>query len=440
MNSEKRPPGPIQPYISWFGIRRPLNHREKDRIASDREVFLLPKDMVQGIARPETILPPVRDDRQIEYSEAPVIRPGSSCVSYELKVDPIVLSLSTSRLRLLKVLISNKPAAACVKVFNIHLLLDDVLKSFPRLIQLAVPNLTALKSLNYSSSPALFSAFAHTHFPRPHDCLIPLCADTTAFLRLHPTIIQLGVLPDSDPPTPPVYPGLSEVSLPALRDFSGPAGVVRQVVAGSSLIEVVTISWDRRLEEGYSAVLVAFATTQTPLRMMRNFVFAWDAALLLAIAKHLPHLTLLSIWNIDLYNTSPDDGALEAYYDGLKTAILDLPHLSIIVCTSHVEHTPPSIHDLDLEFRTVRECGARSAALHRCTLTSSTMWVRGAENFWYPCAANKDRAESQWRLLWLVELVLAARTEFPGYAAEMERMLGKAHWPAALKKLNLSAE
>ncbi|KAJ7026869.1 hypothetical protein C8F04DRAFT_1399783 [Mycena alexandri] len=325
---------------------------------------------------------------------------------------------------LLKALISNKPAATCVKVFDIHLPLDDVLTR-PAKTQ-AHDNL-------------LFSSFAHTHFPRLYDCLIPLCTDTAGFLRLHPTIIRLGVLPDADPSAPPVYPGLSEVSLPALRDFNGPAGVARQVIAGSP-IQVVTISWDRGLDEGYPAVLAAFLPAQTPLRMMRNLVYVWDAALLLAIAKHLPYLALLSIWNIALSGAPPVEGVLETYYDVLKTVILDLPHLKTIVCISHVEHTPPTPDDLALEFRAVRECGSRSAALRSCTLTSNTMWVRGVENFWYPCAANKDRAESQWRLLWLVGLVLRAPTEFPGYAAEVERVLGKAQWAAALNKLDLSAD
>ncbi|KAJ7762659.1 hypothetical protein B0H16DRAFT_1807440 [Mycena metata] len=336
--------------------------------------------------------------------------------------------------KVLKVLTSNQAAAACVKVLDIHLEFDGVLKSFTRLMKMALVKLTSLTSLNLSFLPNSFSFFAHTRFPRLRDCQIPFCADTAAFLRLHPTLVKLIVLPDFVPVNPTHPP--SPISLPHLRDFSGPALMARQVVPHSP-IELVTLSWDRSLDEMYHHVLGAFSRMHEPPRVMSNLVSTWDPALLLAIAKHLPHLTVLNIWKL---TTHTGEGTLTGFYDALKTAILDLPHLFTFSFTRIGDDAPPTLADLALEFSAVRELGSRSATLHVCTFASNTTWYRIKENFWYPSAANKNMAESEWRVRWLVRGAVETPAEFPGYAEEMEKGLGKARWTELINKLGPSAE
>ncbi|KAJ7738166.1 hypothetical protein B0H16DRAFT_1891468 [Mycena metata] len=250
----------------------------------------------------------------------------------------------------------------------------------------------ALKSLSYNFS-SNFPFFTPTRFPRLCDCQIPFCTDTAAFLRLHPTLVKVAVLPRVDIGLGAPTWHVSQISLPFLRDFSGPASVARQVVPHSPL-EAVTLSWNSKsFEQMYHHVLGAFLKTQEPLRVMSNLVNKWDPALLLAIAKHLPQGEL---------GIKIPDG----FYDVLKTAILNPPHLRAISCTRATEEAPPTVADLVLEFSVLRELGSRSATLHLCTFASNTTWCRINANFWYPAAASKNLAESEWRMRWLVGSVL----------------------------------
>ncbi|KAJ7772305.1 hypothetical protein B0H16DRAFT_1513019 [Mycena metata] len=227
-----------------------------------------------------------------------------------------------------KVLVSNEVAGAFVKVFIIRLRFDGVFKSFTRLMAKALINLTSLESLNCSFSPRVFSSLSLTSFPRLLDCKIPFCADAVVFLRLHPTLVKLRLIPDFSLARP-TYSS-SPISLPVLREFSGPAWAAREIVPHSS-IEVVTLAWNESFPETYHIVLNGFSGIQQPLRVMNNLVFTWDPVFLLAIAKHLPRLAVCNIWK--MVTAWPGDNTLEAFYDALKTAILDLTHLVIFSCT-----------------------------------------------------------------------------------------------------------
>ncbi|KAJ7769440.1 hypothetical protein B0H16DRAFT_1779053 [Mycena metata] len=318
--------------------------------------------------------------------------------------------------KLFKVLASNQAVAAYVRILVIHLQFDELLKSFIRLMRMALLNLTSLISLKSSSSSfsTVLPFFARTRFPRLRNCQIPSCADTLVFLRLHPTL------------------------LPLLRDFCGPASLACEVVLHSP-IELVTLSWDRSFDhkQKYHNVLGVFSRMPEPLRVMSNVVNAWDPALLLAIAKHLPHLTVLAIRK--LFTADPGEGTLKDFYDALKTAILGLPRLLAISCTQ-VRGEAPSATDLALEFSVVRELGSRSATLQVCTFASNTTWCRVNTNVWYPSAANQSLAESEWRVRWLVRSAVETPAEFPGYAEEMEKGVGKVAWAAIIDDLSPSAE
>ncbi|KAJ7710230.1 hypothetical protein B0H16DRAFT_1703697 [Mycena metata] len=341
--------------------------------------------------------------------------------------------------RVLKTLISNIPAAAHMRVLVIVIPLEGVLKSFKRLLSTALANLTSLESFNYASSPTLCAAFTHIRFPRLQDCLITLCPDAIIFLRLHPTLVRLGVVSDWPSDIAP-YLGLSDLSLPALRDFSGPASTLPLILPNSP-VEIMTISWDPNPHEAYPAVFAAIAAAREPSRIvhMHNFVYTtWDPALLLAIAEHLPHLTVLRVFYANIPGMPPDAGEIEAFYDILKITILDLPNLKTLSCTARGNPSPTTA-DLALEIRMLGEWGCRSALLRNCTLPSDTMWVRKADNFWYPYAPNMDPVESLWRLRWLVEAAVRTPAEYPGYAAQMEQVVGNPQWTEMVEALNAEA-
>ncbi|KAJ7761689.1 hypothetical protein B0H16DRAFT_1688348 [Mycena metata] len=335
-------------------------------------------------------------------------------------------STPTYGVGLFKTLIANKQAANSVRVLTIHFPTREILfKSFARLMQKAASNLISLESLYYCASPDLFSVFAHFHFPRLRDCFIPISTEMATFLSRNPRVAELFVLLDPQRPLTAVNPDLASLSLPALRDFSGPGNVARAIVPNSE-VAVVTISWDLRIEDEYTEVLAAISTTQEPLQKLHNLLQVWDTDLLFAIKDYLPHLTHLDFRNLS--SLPPGTGELEAFYDTLETAVASLPNLLVLACISHYEHVPPAPADLAREFRAVRAWGARSPALRACLLTSNTMWLRDTGNMWHPRASSPDKAEMQWRLGWFIGLIAGAPTQFPDYADDMVEVLGPEAW------------
>ncbi|KAJ7761696.1 hypothetical protein B0H16DRAFT_1884232 [Mycena metata] len=299
---------------------------------------------------------------------------------------------------LFKTLIANTQAAHSVRVLTIHFPTREILfQSFAHLMQKAASNLSSLESLYYCASLDLFSVFAHFHFPRLRDCFIPISTDMAAFLRRNPRVAELFVLLDPQRPLTAVNPDLASLSLPALRDFSGPGNVACAIVPNSE-VAVVTISWDLRIEDENCTIS----------------------------SNYLPHLTHLDFRNLS--SLPPGTGELEAFYDTLETAVASLPNLLVLACISHYEHVPPAPADLAREFRAVRAWGARSPALRACLLTSNTMWLRDTGNMGHPRASSPDKAEMQWRLGWFIGLIAGAPTQFPDYADDMVEVLGPEAW------------
>ncbi|KAJ7186654.1 hypothetical protein C8R46DRAFT_1184571 [Mycena filopes] len=335
---------------------------------------------------------------------------------------------------LFKTLISNKAAAAHIKSISLHLPSDEILfNSFARLMQLAFDNLTSVEALYYSASHHMFSVFSDAHFPRLRDCMIPLCKETSGFLRRHSSLVELYVLLNPGVPANTSYPDLVSIPLPALREFNGPGTVARAVLPDSSADGVV-ILWDRRVQDEYPPVLEVISRARTPPLKMHNFLQEWDPLLPLALAEHLPQLTHLGFRAVSVH--PPAEGSLEVFYDTLGTIVGTFPQLFAIACISYIEHAPPTHADLALEFRVVRAWGRRSATLQSCTLVSNTSWERVdiPGDVWLPrvtSAGHDDREE--WRFAWLVGVILRAPAEYPEYADDLAAVLGKEEWEKLLK-------
>ncbi|KAJ7161204.1 hypothetical protein C8R46DRAFT_1106714 [Mycena filopes] len=306
------------------------------------------------------------------------------------RLSPSTLALAVT---LLKSLASNKKAAGCVRFIAVHLPLDKTLQSFARLMRNAFLNLTSLQQLQFSSSTP-FHLFSGIHFPRLTECLIPFCAHTAAFIRMHPTIVELAIMPEyGDAVSIPVQPTFSHMSLPALKSFSGSASLACEVIPLAP-VTLVTISWEVRLDSEYH--------------------------------RHLPHLAVLGFRDISFL--PPVEGALEAFYSTVESHISAFSDLTSLAVVSHFQHTAPSPADLAVEFDFVRRCGARARTLSACTLASETIWLRTTpgEAVWFPFPREAEPEGSEsWRYKWLVTTVILAPTVYPAYMEALEGFSGK---------------
>ncbi|KAJ7161203.1 hypothetical protein C8R46DRAFT_1353810 [Mycena filopes] len=342
-------------------------------------------------------------------------------------IGPSTLSLVVI---LLKTLASNKRAAACVRFIGITIPSHEILQSFGRLMRSAFVNLTFLQDFQFSSS-ALFHTISSIHFPCLKECLVPLCPQTADFIRMHPTLVELSILPNQDALPVPLRPAFSHLSLPALKSFNGSESLACEILRGAR-VTLVTISWEVHLEHEYKSVLSELSKVSTPsLRVMRNLMRGWEADLFPPIAEHLPHLTALGFCDLSLL--PPAEGTLQDFYSTVTSHISAFPSLTSISIISHFQHTVPSPADIALEFEFVRTWGARAHSLLACSLTSDTVWLRGApgDPVWFPFARSDGdgpadtNSESKWRHKWVVSTVVRAPTVYPEYMKSLEQRSGK---------------
>ncbi|KAF7349837.1 hypothetical protein MVEN_01284200 [Mycena venus] len=308
--------------------------------------------------------------------------------------------------------------------------------------QSAMRNLENLETLLLYTHPSLSACLSAAHFPRLRQCSIPLGVFADSFLRRHPDLISLSVVPeqyhgDSHPynfiSSPPL------LNLPYLEHFIGPEIYAFKVVPHSR-VSHLSILWNtHRLRLNRSAEDIAtLALSSTNIAHLENIVGIWDTFLLSAIAAGLPHLTSLEFRNV----SPPDPDGSQIFISHLGAAIAVLPTLTSLSILQNPLRPPGLLdpRDLDREFATVRSWGAMSPTLRSAVLPSETAWsrVHVREDVWYPATKSPNRPDMLVRVKWFLRLVVSSPVQELGlgYARVAEAVAGK----ETLSTLRMEAE
>ncbi|KAJ7652729.1 hypothetical protein DFH06DRAFT_1205555 [Mycena polygramma] len=289
------------------------------------------------------------------------------------------------------------------------------LQRFQAAMESAMSNLPNLETLHVYTHPSLFACFSALYFPRLRVCSIPLGSFTDPFVRRHPGLTSLSVLPVYDSygqsHPPPSIP-LAHAHMPHLRIFFGPETFAFKVVPhGHGL-------------HNPSDDIATLALSGENISVLENVVHTWDTSLLSAVTSGLPHLTKLEFWNIS--PREPD--MLQIFIAQLDTTIGALSGLTTLSILQNPLRPPGFLdpRDLDGEFETVRRWGDISPALRSAVLPSETAWarVRVRENVWYPATKSPNRPDMLVRVKWFLRLVVSLELD-TGYLKVAEAVAGK---------------
>ncbi|KAJ6505720.1 hypothetical protein C8R47DRAFT_1102269 [Mycena vitilis] len=303
-------------------------------------------------------------------------------------------------------------------------------KRFRVAMESALSNLPNLETFHVYTHPALLACLSVLSFPRLRVCSIPLGSFTDPFVRRHPGLTSLSVLPDYDShgqkhPSPPLIP-LAHAHMPHLKTFFGPETFAFKVVPHSRASHL-SIWWNtvRRGHHGPFDDIATLALSGENISVLENVVDTWDTSLLFAITSGLPHLTKLEFWNI----SPPQPDMLQIFIAEVDTTVGALSSLTALSILQNPLRPPGLLdpRDLDGEFEMVRRWGAISPALRSAVLPSETAWarVRIRENVWYPATKSPNRPDMLVRVKWFLRQVVSSPELDPGYLKVAEAVAGK---------------
>ncbi|KAJ6454134.1 hypothetical protein C8R45DRAFT_944725 [Mycena sanguinolenta] len=291
-------------------------------------------------------------------------------------------------------------------------------------------NITNLETFHLSTHLNLCACLLDVHFPKLRMCSIPLALYTDSFVRRHPGLASLSVLPDYRSEILSGTPDLSgtRIDMPNLRMFIGPETFAFRVIPQSRASHI-SIMWNtHRLQPRTSPSddVATLALSSVNILTLENIIGNWDTALLSAITTGLPHLMSLEFWNISV--SDPD--SLQVFISHLDATISGLPSLTSLSIL-HGPQRPPGVldpRDLDREFDTVRRWGDISPTLRCAVLPSETAWSRVyvQGNVWYPATKSPNIPDMIERVKWFLSLVVLSSQELsPGYVRIAEVVAGK---------------
>ncbi|KAF7346816.1 F-box domain-containing protein [Mycena sanguinolenta] len=294
----------------------------------------------------------------------------------------------------------------------------------------ALVNITNLETLHLSTHLHMFACLSDVLLPRLRMCSIPLALYTDSFVRRHPGLTSLSVLPDYHGEFLSGVPDLSgtHIHMPNLRMFIGPETFAFRVIPHSRASHI-SIMWNtHRLRLGISPSddVATLALSSVNILTLENIVGNWDTALLSAITAGLPHLLSLEFWNISV----SDLESLQAFISHFDATVSGLPSLTSLSIL-HGPQRPPGLldpRDLDREFDTVRRWGDISPTLRCAVLPSETAWSRVyvQGNVWYPATKSPNIPDMIERVKWFLSLVVSSSRELsPGYVRIAEVVAGK---------------
>ncbi|KAJ7893213.1 hypothetical protein B0H13DRAFT_2339800 [Mycena leptocephala] len=246
---------------------------------------------------------------------------------------------------------------------------------FAAVLLSAISNLQNLETLVVYTHPSIFACFSDAHFPCLRTCAIPFWVSTDSFVRRHPELSSLSVLPDVDYWHNPSSLSLKSIYMPWLRTFFGPETFALEVVPHSRASHL-SIWWNtpRLLLQNSAADIATLALSSANILVLENFIGVWDTSLLSAIAAGLPHLTKLEFCNI----SAPDPDILQIFISHLDAAVGRLSSLTSLSIFQSPIRPPGCLNprDLDGEFDVVRRWGDISLTLRSAVLPSETAWAR----------------------------------------------------------------
>ncbi|KAF7368815.1 hypothetical protein MVEN_00206700 [Mycena venus] len=243
------------------------------------------------------------------------------------------------------------------------------------------------------------------------------------FLDLrNPTITSLSLLPGADDPHSNYEISTTQpIRMPKLEVFHGPALVACSVVPGSR-VSRIAIPWDARPVIEFSTAFATLTTSKVDITDFACTIWAWDPALLAAIATYMPRIERLQIMNMEFLSGSsstlpkevsntvhylcPRAGSLVARISFLAfdNTLRSLSRLSGLMISDM-----PGNHgidqQLDLEFETVQRWAEISPVLARVT-SSATMWIRLPGNLWFPGDPMQISPQTTQCLKWFIRKVL----------------------------------
>ncbi|KAJ7148808.1 hypothetical protein C8R43DRAFT_1008826 [Mycena crocata] len=302
----------------------------------------------------------------------------------------IVLDDAAQVVRCFKTIISRTEAANSARILKISCTPRHVFKSFGNTFRSGIKRLKYLQRLDVSSSLTLFRLLSSVHFPLLTHCSIPSSTDMMPFLKEHPLIAELEVLPNFEEGTVGAYLSIQDtaferashtepISMPKLQCFSGPAVVAYLVVPGSPTSHL-SIYWGDGISRAtsFSDGVATLARASVDVVELSSLICTWDRTILSALAKHMPRIQHLAFRNIRDYEER------EIFVAAVEDTLPALPMLHTLHLLEGIPTASQDDH-LDEEFETVRRWGDIGPQLYGVSLPGNTPWgcLSGA---WLPGA------------------------------------------------------
>ncbi|KAJ7309374.1 hypothetical protein DFH08DRAFT_1088292 [Mycena albidolilacea] len=358
----------------------------------------------------------------------------SICFRYIYRV--VELEDSARAVKWSTTLATNNPYAQEVRKLKLlcHISCEHSRRRFNATFHSALSNLKNLENLHLSTPHlGILPCFSDAHFPKLRICSLPLSLYTDPFVRRHPGLISLYVLPEQYhmqiSSTPPDI-SAAEIRLPNLRTFIGPETFAFKVVPHSSASRI-SVMWNTRrlLLCNLSSDIATLALSRTEILTLDNIVGIWDTSLLSAIVAGLPHLLKLGFWNVSV----PNSDSQNIFVSRLDVAVANLPGLTSLSVLQSPLRAPGLLNprDLDAEFDTVRRWGSIAPTLRSAVLPSETAWARvyARDNVWYPATKSPNIPDMLIRVAWFLRRVVSSSDSDsdlgPGYARVAEDVAGK---------------
>ncbi|KAJ7653139.1 hypothetical protein DFH06DRAFT_1474906 [Mycena polygramma] len=376
----------------------------------------LPNELIQtisGLLELKNLLALCRTSRQIH-----AICLGSIYRAIRLE-NPVQV------LKCCQTVILRKEAADAVRELYIFCQPKHGLQSFYRTFGNAMSQMQNLKVVDICIR-VFFQLFCHTTFPRLLTCAIPTSLDIFPFLRLNPTITTVTIIPEESPASPnfadfstlPIEP----IHMPRLENFDGPGNVACSVVPGS-LTSRIALFWEDNPNVNFPRDFEALGSSNTDILQLACLINEWDSVLLVAIAKHTPRITSLTIQNVR-------DQSRKREFMAVLADIL--PSLTFLVNLGILEGAPmlhsPYVdrtdEELEPEFELVHKWGETSPKLGKITLANGMVWARFRGNIWFPVNTTKRVQGPAQCLKWLLGKLLNSSTLPAEYHALAETFGG----------------
>ncbi|KAJ7077549.1 hypothetical protein B0H15DRAFT_1026163 [Mycena belliarum] len=222
-------------------------------------------------------------------------------------------------------------------------------------------------------------------FPKLRKLVTRFSPHLAPFLETHPTIQVLHI--DTEDTDAGEGAEMASVVLPALREFTGPAVVAAAVIPGSR-VAAPTIRWDDPATPAPAAAarIARLARAQAHLTELSSLTTAWNAPVL-ALARALPHLTVLRVANLA---PGLQRAAHRAFRAALAGALAHLPCLVTLDVAAPTYGRVQTRAELGGEWRDLRAWRGLCPSLRRCTLLSRIAWERlpAAPDLWFPVNAG----------------------------------------------------